>query len=100
MDQTEHEHKESAVLAWVVIFLLVAVILTQGLFSFYVVGDKGQPTWDYRPVKDVPGESPYAIYPPQPYPQHVRGGKQDYPQTPEGWDQSLFPPPKQIVTGE
>ncbi|MCK7515199.1 MAG: hypothetical protein MZV70_71840 [Desulfobacterales bacterium] len=38
-----------------------------------MIGDLGQPDWDYRPVPDVYGESPYAMYPPVPYPQHVRG---------------------------
>jgi len=37
------------------------------------VGDRGQPTWDYRPVPDIPGESPYAVYDVMPFPQHVRG---------------------------
>ena len=69
------EHNESALRAWVIIFLLVAVILAQGLFAFFVVGDRGQPSWAYRPVKDVPGESPYAVYETLPYPQHVRGAK-------------------------
>jgi hypothetical protein len=55
--------------------LLVLLVLAQGAFSFLVVGDLGQPNWDYRPVKDVPGESPYAIYEPLPYPQHIRGQK-------------------------
>ena len=49
--------------------------LIQGLFAFSVVGDRGQPNWDYRPVKDVPGESPYAMYEKLPYPQHVRGSE-------------------------
>ncbi len=72
----EHSNlKESSFATWVVIFFLLAIILAKGLFSFFVVGDRGQPTWDYRPVKDVPGESPYAIYEPLPYPQHVRGQK-------------------------
>ncbi|NTV32632.1 MAG: hypothetical protein HGA74_15495 [Deltaproteobacteria bacterium] len=67
--------KESSFATWVVIFLLLIIILVKGFFSFFVVGDRGQPTWDYRPVKDVPGESPYAIYEPLPYPQHVKGQK-------------------------
>jgi hypothetical protein len=67
--------KESSFATWVVIFLLLAIILVKGFYAFFVVGDQGQPTWDYRPVKDVPGESPYAIYEPLPYPQHVRGRK-------------------------
>ena len=66
---------ESALKTWVAIFFCVLIILAQGLFAFYVVGDLGQPDWDYRPVRDVPGQSPYAIYAPDPYPQHIRGAK-------------------------
>ena len=65
--------KESSFTTWVVIFLLLAIILAKGFFSFFLVGDRGQPTWDYRPVRDVPAQSPYAIYEPLPYPQHVKG---------------------------
>ena len=67
--------KESSFATWVVIFLLLAMILAKGFFSFFLVGDRGQPTWDYRPVQDVPAQSPYAVYQPLPYPQHVRGPK-------------------------
>jgi hypothetical protein len=69
------EHKESALLTWFVVLLMLGFILGKGFLSFYVVGDLGQPTWDYRPIPDLPGESPYAIYPSLPYPQHVRGAK-------------------------
>ena len=51
------------------------LVFAQGAFSYLVVGDLGQPDWEYRQVKDVPGESPYAIYEPLPYPQHIRGQK-------------------------
>lgn len=72
----EHStHKESSLATWVVIFFLLAIILAKGFFALFVVGDRGQPTWDYRPVKDVPGESPYAVYAPLPHPQHVKGQK-------------------------
>jgi hypothetical protein len=67
--------KDSTWITWVVIVLLLAWILGKGFFSFFVVGDLGQPTWSYRPIKDVPGESPYAVYQVQPYPQHVKGIK-------------------------
>jgi len=67
--------KESSFVTWVVIFLLLIMILVKGFFAFVIVGDLGQPTWDYRPVKDVPGQSAYAIYEPLPYPQHVKGQK-------------------------
>lgn len=68
-------HFESARKTWVIVALLLALIVGKGLFAFWVVGDLGQPTWDYRPVPDVPGESPYAIYRALPYPQHVMGDK-------------------------
>lgn len=67
--------KESTIVTWVIIMLLLVWVLVKGVFSFLVVGDVGQPTWDYRPVKDVPGESPYAIYEVLPYSQHVQGAK-------------------------
>ena len=66
-------HRETSLRAWIWIFIMVGIILFKGLLSFFVVSDKGQPDWDYRPFKDVPGESPYAVYPPMHYPQHVRG---------------------------
>lgn len=67
--------KESAIRTWIIIFLATAAVIAQGFFSLVVVGDRGQPDWDYRPVKDVPGESPYAIYQKLPHPQHVRGDR-------------------------
>ena len=67
--------KKSAIRTWIIIFLATAAVIAQGLFSFVTVGDQGQPDWDYRSVKDVPGESPYAIYHKLPHPQHVRGDR-------------------------
>ena len=63
----------SALKTWLIILFILAIILGKGLLSFFVVGDLGQPTWDYRPIPDVPGESAYAVYPPMPYPQHIQG---------------------------
>ena len=65
----------SAGRTWLILVSLVLFILAKGAFSFFVVGDQGRPTWDYRPVDDVPGASPYALYDVLPYPQHVRGAK-------------------------
>ena len=67
--------KESVFATWVFIFLLVLYFLFYSLFTYRHVGDMGQPTWDYRPVKDVPGQSPYAIYETLPHPQHVKGAE-------------------------
>jgi hypothetical protein len=72
----EHpEHQSSALKNTLIVILLVLIVLFQGGLSFFIIGDRGQPDWDYRPIKDVPGESPYAIYQPLPYPQHVMGEK-------------------------
>jgi hypothetical protein len=75
MVQTPAKHCESSVRTWVWIVALVGIILIQGLFGFLVVSDLGQPTWDYRAVRDVPAQSEYARYQPLPYSQHVRGEK-------------------------
>ncbi len=66
---------ESAAKTWIVVCLLVLFVVAKGLYAFFMIGDRGQPTWDYRPVVDVPAKSPYAIYEKLPYPQHVRGAK-------------------------
>jgi hypothetical protein len=60
---------------WLIIALLVIYFLGFSLFSYIVVGNPGQPTWDLGIVKDVPAQSPYSIYKKLPYPQHVRGEK-------------------------
>lgn len=65
--------KKTELFDWVVLGLLVVFILLKGFYAFFWVGDLGQPTWDYRPVRDVPGESPYAVYELLPDSQHVRG---------------------------
>jgi hypothetical protein len=67
------KHFESTRSAWLWIAIMLAIILFKGFFAFFAVSDMGQPTWDYRPVQDVPASSPYAIYRPLPYSQHIRG---------------------------
>ncbi len=74
---SDAEHASSTLKSWLIIALLVIFIIFKGGLAIVVVGDLGQPNWDYRPMKDVPGESPYAIYDKLPYPQHVRGAKGD-----------------------
>lgn len=65
--------KETVLHTWLWIIALVGIILGVGYFAFIVVADKGKPTWDYRPVKSLPSESPYATYQKNPLGQHVNG---------------------------
>jgi len=58
---------------WLWIIALVTMILGVGYFTFVMVPDKGKPSWDYRPVKSIPSESPYATYQKNPAGQHVSG---------------------------
>ena len=76
------EHQTSAFKTWSLVLAMVGIVLFQGWLAYTVIGDLGMPDWDYRPIPDVYGESPYAMYPPVPYPQHVRGlqGAEAYPQ--------------------
>ena len=67
------KRKESTARTWFLIFLLLLVILIKGFLSYFVVGDQGQPDWNFEAIKDVPGESSYANYPLD-NPQHVKGG--------------------------
>jgi len=66
---------ESVVRTFVWVAVMVSIILFKGFMAFFVVSDMGQPTWAYRPVLDVPAQSPYAEYQLLPHPQHVRGDK-------------------------
>lgn len=66
--------KESIVHTGLWIVAMIAIVLTVGYFAFTVVSDKGQPTWDLRPVKSIPSQSPYASYPEHPLGhQHIDG---------------------------
>ena len=73
---TEQNHG-SLVRTWTWLGIMVSIILFKGFLAFFVVSDMGQPTWSYRPIKDVPGQSPYAVYQLLPTPQHVRGAGGD-----------------------
>jgi hypothetical protein len=81
----EHpEHHSSAFKTWLLIVFFVGIVAFQGWLAYTLIGDLGQPDWDYRPIKDVPGESAYAVnepYHPLAYPQHVLGqqGQETYP---------------------
>jgi hypothetical protein len=69
-------HHASSLKTCIIILVMVGIVAVQGWLAIAVIGDLGQPDWDYRPVRDVPGESPYAIsspYHPADYPQHVLG---------------------------
>ena len=69
-----HEHGTSRPKTVLIVFACVLIVAVQGWLAFTVIGDLGMPGWDYRPVKDVPGESAYTLtdpYHPLPYPQHV-----------------------------
>ena len=65
--------KDTVAITWIWITAIVILILAIGLFSFFIVSDKGNATWDYRPVKSLPSESPDAVYQKLPFPQHIRG---------------------------
>jgi len=75
MDHSEHE--TSAFKTWFLILLMVGWVAFKGWLAYTVIGDLGQPDWDYRPIMDVPGESAYAVGSPYnalPYAQHVKEG--------------------------
>jgi hypothetical protein len=56
-------YQSSSVVTWITIIALVLLVLLKGAFAYLLIGDRGQPGWDYRPVPDVPGESPSASLP-------------------------------------
>lgn len=75
------EHSISRARTWLLVAAMLGIVFFQGWLAYTLIGDRGMPGWDYRPITDVYGESIYAMYPPVPYPQHVRGpqGADAYP---------------------
>ncbi len=73
MVQGPINHYGSEIRTWVWLAIMLGIILFKGFFAFFVVSDRGQPTWDYRAVKDVPAQSAYSKYQLLPNQQHVRG---------------------------
>jgi hypothetical protein len=77
-------HESSAVKTWFLVLLMVGWVAFKGWLAYTVIGNLGQPDWDYRPITDVPGELAYANHNPYhalPYAQHVQGelGKEENP---------------------
>jgi len=67
--------QKSGFKTWLLILFMMGIVVFQGWFAFTIIGDLGQPDWDYRPIPDVPGVSSYAAYKPYvplPCPQHIQ----------------------------
>ncbi len=64
---------------WAVVVGIAVGFFLWGLLTYFAVGVKWPPPWDYGAVKDVPGLSPYSTDAPKEYhqgkvePQHVMG---------------------------
>jgi hypothetical protein len=43
-----------------IVLAMAFLFLVWGIFIFFMVGDKGQPGWNFGVVKDTPGESAYS----------------------------------------
>ena len=61
MDRPVSEQKDSSTLKdWLVPIAIAGLFLVWGLLIFFMVGNKGQPPWDFGVVEDIPGQSPYS----------------------------------------
>ncbi|HEX2966781.1 MAG TPA: hypothetical protein VHO84_13400 [Syntrophorhabdaceae bacterium] len=64
---------------WILVISLAAGFLIYGLFIFALVGEKGNPGWDFGAVEDTPGASVYSTAPQptgnagEPERQHISG---------------------------
>ena len=61
MDRPVVEQKENPTIKdWLVPIAIAVLFLLWGLLIFFMVGNKGQPPWDFGVVEDIPGQSPYS----------------------------------------
>ena len=61
MDRPVVEQKDNPTIKdWLVPIAIAILFLFWGLLIFFMVGNKGQPPWDFGVVDDIPGQSPYS----------------------------------------
>jgi hypothetical protein len=61
MERPVVEQKENPTIKdWLVPIAIAVLFLLWGLLIFFMVGNKGQPPWDFGVVEDIPGQSPYS----------------------------------------
>jgi flagellar basal body-associated protein FliL len=61
MEATFSNRKEKGTLRdWIIVVAMAVLFLVWGFLIFFMVGDKGSPSWDFGVIKDIPGESPYS----------------------------------------
>ena len=58
------EEEFSLIKTWSIIVAIAAGFLAWGLLIYFVIGDKGPPSWDFSVVPDIPGQSTYSTYSP------------------------------------
>ena len=54
------QEEKSRIKDWLVPVAIAVLFLFWGLLIFFMVGNKGQPPWDFGVVEDIPGQSPYS----------------------------------------
>lgn len=57
----EHEKKETF-RSWAIVVAIAVSFFCWGLLIFFTVGDKGQPSWDFNIVEDIPGQSAFSTF--------------------------------------
>ncbi len=61
MDKPFAEQEEkSAIRDWLIPIAIAVLFFLWGLLIFFMVGNKGQPSWNFGVVEDIPGQSPYS----------------------------------------
>ncbi len=75
--QDNPKEEREGLRGWLIVGSLVLLFLFYGFFMYFVVGDKGPPSWDFGVVQDIPGQSSYSTHSPrqgkgtEPEAQHV-----------------------------
>ncbi len=61
MDEPFARQEERTTLKdWFVPLAIAVLFFLWGILIFFMVGDKGPPTWNFGVVQDIPGQSPYS----------------------------------------
>lgn len=58
--KTKNEDPGSTWKSFFIVILITLAVLAWGGVIYFLVGDRGQPDWEYGTISDVPGKSPFS----------------------------------------
>ncbi len=53
-------YRKMTIHGWAIIIAIAVIFVLYGLFSYFYIGYREPPDWDFGQIEDVPGQSAYS----------------------------------------